>query len=419
LNLLRYGEFTFNPGGTPTSIRPPLFPTLVAAIYEVAGESNFAAVRMFLAALSLLTVVVAYLLGRAAASRPVALWLAGMVCLYPSLLAYNNLLLTEVPFTFLLTSTCLLVVLSIQRRSVALAAAAGLALGLAALTRSVVWLAPPFLAAYLLITWRGTRYWRLAGATAMLAAFAGTVAPWAVRNSRLQDTFVAIDVMGGRNFMMGNYQYTPLHGSWSAIAIEGEQSWIHEVTTTYPPDQRGSQGKIDKLALAQGVKFAREHVGLTLLRSSVKFFDFWGLERELIAGASRGDFGHVLWPILLGLTVLITGSYAAVMFLGILGLVFSPPTNRQAHWLFLCVIGFVCGLHTIAFGHSRYHLPLMPLVLVYTACALSNWPVIWQQRRSARMGLAAGLCSILVAGWVWNFVAVDWELFANALRSTL
>src|SRR3954468_22454599 len=46
VNLLRYGEFTLMPGETPTSIRPPLYPALVAGVYAVAGEGNIAAVRL-------------------------------------------------------------------------------------------------------------------------------------------------------------------------------------------------------------------------------------------------------------------------------------------------------------------------------------------------------------------------------------
>jgi 4-amino-4-deoxy-L-arabinose transferase-like glycosyltransferase len=416
-NLVEHGELTFNPGGTPTSLRPPLYPALVAAVYRLAGAEDVAAVRLLQSALSLLTVVVAYRLGRQVLSARAALWLAGLCCFYPSLLAYNNLLLTEVLFTLLLTTGCYWLVLALQRDSLARALAAGAALGLAALTRSVVWLAPPFVAVFLLLAWRGGWGRRLAAAAAMLAAFAGTVAPWAVRNTRLQGTFVAIDVMGGRNFMMGNYAHTPLYRSWDAISLERERSWAHEVCTIYPPEVRSSQGRFDKLALAQGLKFVREHPGLTLQRSLVKFFDFWGLERELIAGAGRGYFGRVSGPALFGLAVVVAGTYAAVMFLGIFGLACAPPLDRRAHWLFVCVIAFVCALHSIVFAHSRYHLPLVPLMLVYTAGAVTDAGAVWRQRRSVRFGLAAAACAVLAAGWAWNFVVGDWERLADALRS--
>jgi 4-amino-4-deoxy-L-arabinose transferase-like glycosyltransferase len=295
--------------------------------------------------------------------------------------------------------------------------AAGIALGLAALTRSVVWLAPPFLAIFLLFAWRDGWAKRLTAAAAVVAAFAVTIAPWTVRNTLLQETFIAIDTMGGRNFMMGNYQYTPLFRSWDAISIEGEHSWIHEVCTTYPPDCRGTQGRIDKLALRQGLEFVRENLGLTAQRAVVKFFDFWGLERELIAGAAWGHYGQVSRLGLLGLAVTVAGTFAAVMVLAVFGLVFAPPADRRGHWLLLCVIAFVCGLHVVVFGHSRYHLPLVPLVLLYAAGTVMHTGAIWRQRGGRRFALAAGLCGILVAGWTWSFIAGDWELLSAVLRS--
>jgi 4-amino-4-deoxy-L-arabinose transferase-like glycosyltransferase len=412
-NLLNHGEFTFRPGETPTSLRPPLYPALVAVVYRLSGVENFAAVRLLQACLSMLTVVVAYRLGREIASDRTALWLAGLCCFYPSLIAYGNLLLTETLFTLLLTSACYAIVLTLKRSSIGWAAAAGLALGLAALTRSVVWLAPPLLAVYLLLAGRGGLVRRFAVAAAVVAAFAGTIAPWAIRNTRLQGTFIAIDTMGGRNFMMGNYRYTPLYRSWDAIAIEGDRSWIHEVCAVCPPEQLTSQGKVDKAALRQGLQFVRENPGLTLERATAKFFDFWGLERELIAGTGRGLYGDTSKALLLGLAAVVIGAYAAAMVLAAFGLVFAPPADRRIHWFIVCVIAFVCGMHTVVFGHSRYHLPLMPLVLVYTAGAITQFGAIWAQRKSYRFALASGLCAILFAGWTWLFVAVDCDRLAG------
>src|SRR5205823_4643563 len=137
--------------------------------------------------------------------------------------------------------------------------ATGILLGLAALSRSVVWLSPPFLALFVLLTWKAPWRYRLLAPVILVGSFAMTLAPWAIRNSRLQGTFVAVDVMGGRNFMMGNYSQTPLYRSWDAISLGGEKSWHHEVARSYPPEERATQGQVDRLALRQGLKFAREH----------------------------------------------------------------------------------------------------------------------------------------------------------------
>ncbi|MFO0810223.1 MAG: glycosyltransferase family 39 protein [Gemmataceae bacterium] len=414
--LVASGEFGFEPGQL-VSLRPPLYPALVAVVYAVAGLGNFAAVRLLQILLSLATVGVVYALGATVASRRVALWAAGLCCFYPSLLGYNNLLLSETLFTLLLTGTCYCAVRAFQAGSVGWALAAGLALGLAALTRSVVWLTPPLLAGFLLLTMRVSWGRRLVAAVALVAGFVVVVGPWSVRNTRLQKTFVAVDVMGGRNFMMGNYRYTPLYRSWDAIALEGEQSWAHEVFMTYPPEDRPTQGFVDKLALKQGLAFVRANPGLTLKRDTIKFFDFWGLERELVAGAGAAHGGSLSKPALLGLTALIVGAYVTVLFLGVYGAFVAPPADRRALWLFLAVITYVCAMHTLTFGHSRYHLPLVPLIAVFAAGAITQARSIWRQRYRPAFVAATGVCAALVVGWVWLFVAVDWDLLAAALRS--
>ncbi len=412
--LVASGEYAFTPGGTPTSLRPPLYPALVAAVYTVAGVGNLAAVRLLQIALSLATTALVYVLARSVASPRAAVWAAALFCFYPSFLGYGNLLLTESLFSLLLTATCVAAVWALQDSSVGWALAAGLALGLAALTRSVVWLAPPFLAGYLLLTLRAGWARRLAVAAALVAGFVAVVAPWAVRNTRLHHTFIAIDTMGGRNLLMGNYRHTPFFRSWDAISLEGPLSWEREVFDVFPAEELVTQGQVDKLALRQGLQFIRNNPGLTLRRDAVKFLDFWGLERELIAGAKFGFFGPLPKVAVVGLAVCICGGYVAVLFLAIFGAIVEPLADRRVQWLLLAVVAFICALHTLAFGHSRYHLPLVPILAVFAGVAAADAGGIWRQRGERRFFLASGLCAALVAGWTWLFVAVDWSLLAKA-----
>ena len=414
-NLAEHGEFAFQLG-QPTTIRPPLYPAAVAGIYRLFGVDNFQAVRFCQAVLSLFTVVLLYRLGTDAFGSRTGLWLAGLYCFYPSMLGLNNLLLTEVLFTFFLCAFCWSLLRALQRASVRSLLLAGVILGLAALTRSVMWLFPVVLVPFLLFTWEGSWRRRTLAATAVLATFLTTVAPWAVRNTRAEQTFVVIDTMGGRNFMMGNYRYTPLYRAWDAIALEGEQSWVREVTENSTPEERLTQGKLDKLALRRGVKFVAENPELTLKRDAIKFFDFWGLERELIAGAGRGYFGPLGPAALVLLTAVIFGSYAAALILGVFGAALAPPPDRRAHVFFLLVIAFVCGIHTLVFAHSRYHLPVMPLVLAYAASAIVNRREEWHRRGSWWFRLACGLGGLFLFGWGWEIFVVDFERFTSLLR---
>jgi 4-amino-4-deoxy-L-arabinose transferase-like glycosyltransferase len=377
---------------------------------------NYQAVRLLQAGLSLVTVLLVYGIAAAVCSRRAGLWAAALCCFYPSLLGYNNLLLTEVLFTLLLCSFCAVVVRGLLHNSLTALGAAGVLLGLAALTRSVVWLFPPVLALFLLVAFPGGWRRRLLAAALPVLTFAAVLAPWSVRNTRMQQTFIAVDVMGGRNFMTGNYRYTPLYRSWAAIGLGGERSWFAELAAEHPRPERDTQGKLDKLALRHGLRFVAANPVLTLQRDVVKFFDFWGLERELVSGAREGYFGPVPHALLVPLAVVVCGAYVAVLFAGLFGMFLAPPADRRVHLFMLLLIAFVCGMHTLVFGHSRYHLPLMPLVMVYAAALLARGKGVARPRRAA-VWAAGAACVLLAGGWVWEAVVVDRERILDLVRA--
>jgi 4-amino-4-deoxy-L-arabinose transferase-like glycosyltransferase len=415
-NLVEHQEFAVTPG-SPTSIRPPFYPWCLAGVYSVAGIENFQAVRLLQALLSLLTLVILYRLGLEVYSQRVGNWLAGLYAFYPSLLGYNNLILTETLFTFLFVLTCYCLIQALQIGSRGWLLAGALAMGVTALTRSVFWLFPPVLGLFLLFAWKGSFFHRLCAIASFIVLFGIVLAPWAVRNSRLHQTLVIVDVMGGRNFMMGNYQHTPLYRSWDAVSVRGDRFWRMEVIREYPKEDMETEGKVDKLALRQGIKFVAAHPGQTAMRDVVKFFDFWGLERELISMLKQDYFGPVPKGIMIGLSVVIVGAYVATLFLGVFGMCMFPPENRYVHVFLLLLMAYITGMHTIVFGHSRYHVPLMPVVLLYSSAAIVHFRMIWERRSLWSFRLASVICLMLAAGWAWRAWAADVDLVSNLVNS--
>lgn len=417
VHLVREGRFILE--GQPCSMRPPLYPLFVAGVYACFGVGSFQAVRAAQMLLGLATAATAFVLGRQLYGRRVGLWAAGLTAFYPPLVAIACFLYSETLFAFWVTLMGACVVRATRGGGLGAWAAAGALLGLAALTRSVLWLFPPVLAVFALIAWRASLPRRLGAAALVVACFAAVIAPWAVRSSRLEKTFVAVDVMGGRNLMMGNYDYTPTFRAWDAISVEGEESWYRVLRRDHPEFPTLTQGQRDKLALRYGVRYMLEHPGQTALRSLVKFFNFWQLDRTAAAALDRGWFGALPRPAVLALTALICGSYAAAMLAAVCGVVLLPPRDRRAMAFLLLLVGFVCALHSAVFAHSRYHLPLAPVELVFAAAAVVHVagrvfapapPASLPERERVgrgRIGLAAAACLVLVAGWVWEIAAVD------------
>lgn len=403
--------------GRLTSLRPPLYPAFVAGVYWVFGTESYQAVRVLQAAVSLASVTFAYGIGVKLYSHRVGLWASWICCFYPTLLVYNNLLLSEVLFTFLLTGACWSIVRALQNSRMAGFILPGALLGLAALTRSVVWLSPLCLTMFILLFWRVSPVKRLGASITLCMAFAVVVAPWSVRNTRIHKTFTAIDVMGGRNFMMGNYEHTPLHRSWAAISIEGERAWYRVLSKQHGPLQGKTQGQIDKLAMKVGAEFVRQHPMLTMKRDAVKFLDFWQLEREVLAGASKGRFGALPRWTLLSLAALVLGAYVVCVITAIFGAIMAPPADWRCHLFLILVAAFICGLHTLVFGHSRYHLPLIPILSVYSATAIVHYRQIWHRRADWRFGVACAIGGAAIAAWGYEIVAADLGAFKDAISS--
>src|SRR4029453_6311432 len=207
-NIVAGNGFAWAPGA-PAWVGPPLFPGLVSAFFFVAGAWNLQAVRAVQILLALLTIPVICELGRRTFSAAAGRYAAAIVFLYPSFVFFNFTILTETLFSLLLVTFVLLTVMLVQSPRVAIAFLCGVTLGLAALTRSVLWPLPLLLCPLLAVLVPGSLRIRLAVPAVVLAGYAIVVAPWAVRNTRLQGVLTIVDTMGGINLRLGNYEYTP------------------------------------------------------------------------------------------------------------------------------------------------------------------------------------------------------------------
>lgn len=412
IHLLDRGEFSLQ-AGQPTSIRPPLYPGMVAAVYWVAGLQNLQAVRLVQACISLATVVLVYFLGKTLYTPRLGILAGALFCFYPPIVGFNNMLLTETLFGFFFVATALACVRHLHTGTVWALVFAGLWCGLGALTRSALMYFPPILAVYVLLFSRERLARRLVAITGMLVVFSLVMLPWTIRNTRMQKTLTFVDCMGGRNLMMGNYEHTPLARTWAAIEVSGDKSWDVLLAAKFPESRTATQGQRDKLAMRYGLEYIRANPALTFKRDVVKFFNFWQLERTLIAGLARDQLGPVTRPVLIAVTLAIFGSQAFAMIAAIFGACMNPPADKRAHWLLLLMLAYICGMHTLIFGHSRYHLPLMPVVMVYSSAGIACVREIWSRRVRASFLLAATIACILVASWLFEIFIVDFDKFVR------
>jgi 4-amino-4-deoxy-L-arabinose transferase-like glycosyltransferase len=183
--------------GTPSALRPPGYPLLLAAVYTLGG--HWGAGRVVNALLGALAVLLIYLIATGLWDRRHGLIAGGLAAVFPPLIALNGSLLSE-PLFIVLELLFVLVVMRYQngRRRLLYAGLIGALCGAAALTRSIGLLLPVAGIVGMAAAPDATRSQALGSVTAMLAAMCVVIAPWAIRNAdAFHGAFVPVSTQDG------------------------------------------------------------------------------------------------------------------------------------------------------------------------------------------------------------------------------
>jgi 4-amino-4-deoxy-L-arabinose transferase-like glycosyltransferase len=221
-NIDRGEGFTLGPEATqPASNYSPGLPLLASGLYELSGGVHERFARLVLALIGSLSVLFAYLIGRRLSGAFAGLIGAAAVAIYPALLEYQGMLMSEPLAATLLSGAVLAMLWAADPGDPTRARwlVPGVLLGALALTR------PEYLAislpiAVVVLARNGWDGWRdgLVQAVILLIGLAVVIAPWTVRNAIVLDQFVPISTGGGQVLFAGSY--TPSGGDPERVGEE-------------------------------------------------------------------------------------------------------------------------------------------------------------------------------------------------------
>lgn len=207
-NLERGEGFTLGPAATqPASNYSPGLPLLVGGFYELSGGIHERSARLLLALLGSMAVLFTYLIGRRLSGVLAGSIGAAAIAIYPALLEYQGMLMSE-PLAATLLSGAVLTILwaadASHRRARWLIP--GPLLGALILTRPE-YLAIALLMAVVVFVREGRDGWRvcLPQALTLLLGLVLVVAPWTIRNAVTLDRFVPVSTGGGQVLFAGSY----------------------------------------------------------------------------------------------------------------------------------------------------------------------------------------------------------------------
>lgn len=334
----------------PTAYRPPGYPTFLAALYAIFGRSHWVVgvAQGFLGALSCLCT---YGLGAKIVGEGPGR-LAGLaLAAYPNHIYHTSVVMSETLFVALMLSG--LYVLA-QRPQVGMRAAliAGVLGGLSALVKPEVLLLWLLVTGWMLLRERGAR--GAVVAVIFAASVGAVIAPWIVRNARVMNAPMLISSNAGVNFYIGNHR-----GATGGYHYpDGNPLLAYESETT-----RSREG------FHLGLRFIREHPAEWVLLAPRKLLL---LALGEVDGVQWG-FGGARWPagrpLVVGLGIIASLVYWPVLILGLMGMVKFGFRSYRAMLLLLVPISWAIS-HVVFFGGPRFHFPLIPVFLLFTAAFL-------------------------------------------------
>ncbi len=354
--------------GRPSAFRPPAYPALVGAVYALAGPRPVL-VRVLQALVGTATVLLVFVLGRAAAGRGAGLVAAGIVAVDFAQVAATARLLSETTFTAVLVGLVLASVRAVDAlrsgreawRPAALAGALG---GLGALLRGILLPYPILLAAG--IAWaerrRPAAAWRAIAAVAL--GWVLVLAPWTLRNARALDAFVPVTTQVGITFYSS--QNPPEGRIFGVLSRDATTASVAGL----PETERS------RVLLRAGLDSLRaDPLGSARLEALKLLFFVVPFDWEVLPwyGALNPTYAFVAIWCLVALVIVVRRGRAR---------------EALARWPLWLPIAFFLAMALVFYGSPRLRLPVEPLAAVAAAWGLTRVAASGGRGRAVALALA-------------------------------
>lgn len=352
-------QYIFHPLGSDT-YHPPGYYYVLAAIYAVAGHS-YLAVRLVQSVMGTLTCLIIYLIARDMSGERAGLGAALVAALYPPLIFYTGVLLTETSsMLWVTTSIYLLVRWSTHRSERRLLALAGLALGLTAITRSVLLVAAPAILLWMLWLCM-TRVLRptemVQAAVCLLIPVALVIAPVTIRNYQIHHRLILVATNGGVNVYLAHGGNEHAKNQIRNLPAEFSEGQVIGISPRTQPEEEATFYRL-------AWQHVRTHPIATIRRipgQLVRMYwdaDYWPATDSQLALLAWVDM--IAWK-------------AILLPLSLAGIPLLRRTSRQAVLLYLVILA-TTAVPIVFWAMPRFRLPIVPLVIVTAACTV---PALW------------------------------------------
>jgi 4-amino-4-deoxy-L-arabinose transferase-like glycosyltransferase len=365
-------------------LEPPLYTLSLVGPIKLLGE-GLPALRLLQVLVGVLTVVLIYRLGWKLSERRTGTWSALLATIYFPLVSLPVLLMTENLFLPLLVLAFVLLVELRRGETWVTPSCAGLALGLATLTRTVTTFFLPFVAVWLLLVGQPYRKRALVQITLFAIGAGLAFGPWALRNYALYQRVLLTDTKGGSGL------------------VDVDPGIEARLTPVANPVDLQSQvvREFLKDSLAHPDLLLAEFAPNALHLVSLEAIDRFGIQ----------DFGYDLSEFLRDL-FLDDAVFLCTLLLSLFGLA-SAMRRREALLLFAWAVYNLLILTVVYYPSVRYRLPVVILLMPCAGLGLGFLRTRPFTRPSPMQLAALGLGLVVLIAAVGRYSSRYLELIAE------
>lgn len=382
----------------------PLYSYWLGALYTLFGRDHYAA-RLVQIALGSLSCVLIFRIGSLAFSWKTGLLAGLMASIYGTLIFHDAELLRTSLVIFLALVTLLLLLSAAESKGSWKWAAAGLLLGFSALARENILLFVPFIFMWMFISLRGTASTGslMQKGLVLLIATAAVILPVTVRNYIVGGDLVLISSQGGLNFYIGNNRDAD-----RTIALQPGAGW--DEMAGMPSRQHGLWKPSDQSRwfFSEALDFiVDDPVGW--LRIMIKKFVFFWNGYEYTPNNDINFFRDKS-PLLRALVRpgwIVIIPFGLIAPLALLGMALAAGTRPAGKILLLQLFVISYTVSVVLFHvRARYRLPVVPVLLVFTAYALQRLAAATKSREKPALIMSLVLLPLLFAGVNADFYGI-------------
>ena len=381
---------------------PPFQPIVLAAVMLPFSRS-VAAARILMVLLSSLTTVLVFLVTDKLAG-PKAGWAASFLHLgYPSFLAFSHYLWSETTYILLLF-LALYLALRIPEcapgpRRIRLVILLGLSLGVLALTRSAALLPVLIIPGWILLRSKGTRA-KILSPILIVVTMLVTISPWEYALFRREHRFVLISNFNFRNLYQGQFAPQESDEDSAETPAEGQPARAlrdYQRERSIPPEVAAKE---------LAIKEIKARPGAFLARGIEKFLTLWTFDFFPLRHAVNVVYPPMSDAAVLLLVLVLVVSPLFLYVLVLKGLLVKDARFKDKALILALILGGALP-YVLAYGHSRYNLPQIALLLPVAGFGLANF----RERTKAFFPLAG----LLVLG----FAILVFRSYPGHIRPTL